>query len=96
MAEFDFLHARLNVLSKHVGAPSVSIYDFEATVLTRMERIAHLGGVEEHRPDLQGNDRGWQFWTDDAYGFDESSSGYGAIQETGQHTDSCAALDDEQ
>lgn len=70
LAEFDFLHARLNQIAAAVDARTVNLMDGEldAAVRVRKERIAHLSGLEEHRPELQINDKGWGFWNEDAYG----------------------------
>lgn len=73
LAEFDFLHARLNQIAAALGARTVSLMDGEldAAVRVRKERIAHLSGLDEHRPELQVEDTGWKFWDNEAYGIKE-------------------------
>ncbi len=70
LAKFDFLHARLNQLARQVGAPVVNLTlgEQDAAVRVRMERIAHFSALEDHRPQLQPDEPGLNFWTSDAYG----------------------------
>lgn len=71
-AELDVLHARLNLISNHLGLPTINLdSEFELFVRTRMERLAHFAGLDEFRifddgwrPDEQSN----RFWTAEAQG----------------------------
>ncbi|MBN9611791.1 MAG: hypothetical protein J0I11_21060 [Actinobacteria bacterium] len=76
LAKFDFLHARLNQIAARIGAKTVDLTSGEQdrAVLVRQERIAHLSGVEEYRPELLPDDPGWRFWDEAAYGLGHESS----------------------
>jgi hypothetical protein len=72
-AELDVLHARLNLISLHLGLPTIDLNaEWEFVVRSRMERIAHFAGLDEFR--IFGDD--WipedaarsAFWTPEAQG----------------------------
>lgn len=70
-AERDLLHARLNHLADRLGAPLVDIGGggLDDTLRAREERIAHLAGLDELRPE-DANARGYEFWNDVSLGWD--------------------------
>ena len=73
-AEFDLLHARLNLLSHHLGIPAVNLNEvLDEIVRARMERLAHFGGLDEMRlfgDAWQPGEAGYAFWSEEAQGLD--------------------------
>lgn len=71
-AELDVLHVRLNLISRHLGLPTIDLNaEWELVVRSRMERLAHSSGLDEFRI----FDDGWvsdadsaSFWTAEAQG----------------------------
>lgn len=73
VAEVDLLHARLNHISRALGAPSVDLdSDLEQITAAREERLAHYAGIEEFRP--VASERGARFWDQTAMGTGEGLS----------------------
>ena len=69
VAEFDLLHARLNQLATRLNAPTIGLSaQVEGIILAREERLAHLSGIEEFRPDAPRE--GYLFWDAEAMGED--------------------------
>ena len=73
-AEIDLLHARLNLLSQHVGLPTINLNEtLDEIVRARMERLAHFGGLDEMRlfgDGWQPGEAGYAFWSEAAQGLD--------------------------
>lgn len=72
-AELDVLHARLNLISQHLGLPTIDLNaEWEFVVRTRMERLAHFAGLDEFRVFGDGwipeNAERSGFWTAEAQG----------------------------
>lgn len=71
-AELDVLHARLNLISGHLGLATISLdSEFEFVVRTRMERLAHFAGLDEFRIFDDGwtpDEHSYRFWTAEAQG----------------------------
>lgn len=73
-AELDVLHARLNHIAAKVGAPLVNLNENEldAAVHTRLDRLAHLMGLEEFG---MYHDHDADFWDNVALGYPPPSGG---------------------
>ena len=70
-AEIDLVHARLNQIANAVDAPLLNLdYQLQFAVWARMERLAHLNGLEEFRGSgEQVPPEGWAAWDETARGY---------------------------
>lgn len=71
IAEYDLLHARMNHLSDRLGAPLLNLNegDLNGAVAVRVQRHAHLSGLEEFGDDINETEGGRTFWDNTACGY---------------------------
>lgn len=66
-AEIDLIHARLNQIAVKVGARTIDLdSELQSAVWARMERLAHINGLEEFRAEGPASPEGWAVWDEDA------------------------------